>query len=329
MASVLPARVLVAPDKLRGTATAAAAAAAIASVLESRGVQADRCPLSDGGEGFLGALGGGNRSSVITDPLGRPISVEWRLSDGVAVLETALVSARVLASSPGPAEAERASSVGCGQLLAAAIEAGARSVLLGLGGSAFSDGGRGAVTAIENVLPWSAEVLLATDVRTTYLDAAAIYGPQKGADASAIERLTAGLDRTATALTERFGRDPRGIAGTGAAGGLAGALWAAGAQLRSGLDIVAQQVKLDQRLAVAELIITAEGRLDETSLAGKVVGGLLDRAGGRPVWILAGAVADGLTVPGATVVDLSARYGRERALLDTRTCLAEATAALL
>lgn len=313
---------LVSPDKLRGTATARAAADAIASVLESRGVQADRCPLSDGGEGFLDVLGGGNRTSTVTDPQGRSISVPWRLDGDTAVLETALVSANALSARPGSAEAERASSIGCGQLMAAAIEAGAASILVGLGGSAFSDGGGGALAAIEYLLPVTAEILLATDVRTRYPDAARIYGPQKGADSAAIERLTVQLTRTADKLTRRFGRDPRTADGTGAAGGLAGALWAVGAELRSGLDIVASQVNLDQRLAQADLIVTAEGRLDATSLAGKVVGGLMDRADGRPVWILAGRVEPGLKVPGATVVDLSAEYGSDRAMTDTLACLA-------
>lgn len=321
-------RVLIAPDKLRGSATAEQAADALGRGFEAAGWSVDRCPLSDGGEGFLAALGGGNRLSTVTDPLGRPLEVPWRSADGLAVIETALVSAPTLAASPTSEQAEAATSVGAGQLLAAAIEAGARTVLIGLGGSAFSDGGRGALAALEPVLPLPAEVVVAADVRTRYLDAATVYGPQKGADPAAVGRLSVRLAETAAELTRRFGRDPRAADGTGAAGGLAGLLWAAGAELRSGFDIVAERLQLDRRIAHADLIVTAEGRLDQTSFAGKVVGGLRDRAGGRPLWILAGAVAPELA-RADTVIDLSARYGRTRSMTDAAGCLADAVAELL
>jgi len=323
--------VLIAPDKLRGTATAAEAAGAIAEPFRAAGWTADCCPLSDGGEGFLAALGGGNRISTVTDPLGAPVEVRWRLVGGMAILETAPVSAPVLAARPTAAQAEKASSYGVGQLLAAAMTAGAGEVLLGLGGSAFSDGGRGALAALEaaGLLPLPAALRVAVDVQTGYLDAARVFGPQKGADAAAVVRLSAGLAGTAEQLSRRWGRDPAGVPGTGAAGGLAGLLWALGGRLESGFTVVADRLGLAERIAAAELVVTAEGRLDATSLAGKVVGGLLDRAGGRSVWILAGAVAPDLPRLPDTVrlTDLSATFGASRARDDVLGCLARAVRA--
>jgi glycerate kinase len=320
-----PLRVLVAPDKLRGTATARQAAAALAAGVADAGGIADACPLSDGGEGFLDALGGGTTVTRATDPLGRTIDVPWRLEGDTAVIETALASGLALLDRPGPAAAEAASSAGSGEVIAAALRAGARRILVGVGGSAFSDGGRGALAALADLTPFPPEVrvVVACDVRTPYLDAARVYGPQKGADPPAVERLTRALAEYATQLQTRYGRDVRQVPGTGAAGGLAGALYAAGATLQSGFGIVAELVGLRERVAAADLVLTAEGRLDATSLSGKVVGGVLElaAAAGRPVAVIAGSVAPGLAVADATVVDLSAEFGGEAAWDRTADCL--------
>ena len=147
-------RVLVAPDKLRGTATAAAAAAAIGAGVRAAGGIADSCPLSDGGEGFLDSLGGPNRTAGVVDALGRPLAVTWRLDGELAVIETAMLSTAVLLDGPGPAEAVAATSAGAGQLIGQAIRAGARRILVGLGGSAFSDGGAGALAALADLVPF-------------------------------------------------------------------------------------------------------------------------------------------------------------------------------
>jgi glycerate kinase len=320
-----PLRVLVAPDKLRGTATAGQAAAAIVAGVRLAGGSADSCPLSDGGEGFLESLGGPNRTSQVADALGRTIELPWRLDGELAVIETALLSTAVLAVGPGPDEAEAATSTGAGELIAAALRAGAHRVLVGLGGSAFSDGGFGALAGLADLVPFRADrqVLLACDVRTGYLDAARVFGPQKGADGPAVERLSQRLAEQARLLADRFGRDAT-VPGTGAAGGLSGGLYAAGAELRSGLDMVAERVGLAERLAAAELVITAEGRLDESSLTGKVAGGLIQRSACR-VWVIAGAVQPGLTVPDRVgTFDLTAEFGADRARSDTIGCLTEA-----
>jgi glycerate 2-kinase len=322
--------VLVAPDKLRGTATAAEAATALAAGVADAGGVADLCPLSDGGEGFLEALGGPNRTTMAADPLGRPVDVPWRLDGATAVVETALASGLALLDRPGPAEAEAASSRGAGDVIAAALRAGALRVLVGVGGSASSDGGRGALDALAGLVPFpdGVEVVVACDVRTGYLDAARVYGPQKGADPAAVERLTARLAGYAEELQARFGRDVLGVAGAGAAGGLAGGLYAAGATLRSGLGIVADSVGLPARVAAADVVLTAEGRLDATSSAGKVVGGLQELAGAaqRPLCVIAGSVADGLVLPGIAVVDLTATFGATAAFTRTADCLRRAAA---
>jgi glycerate kinase len=319
-------RVLVAPDKLRGTATAVEAAAAICAGVRAAGAVADSCPLSDGGEGFLDSLGGPNRTARVVDALGRPLVVAWRLDGELAVIETAMLSTAVLLDVPGPAEAEAATSAGAGQLIAAAIRAGARRILVGLGGSAFSDGGMGALDALAGLVPFAPDlrVVLACDVSTGYLDAARVFASQKGADQPAITRLSQRLARQADQLAGRFGREIADVPGTGAAGGLSGGLYAAGAQLQSGMAIVAERTGLAERLARAELVITAEGRLDASSLTGKVAGGLIQRSS-RPVWVIAGSVQPLLDVPATVrVLDLTASFGPEPARNRTGYCLTEA-----
>ena len=181
-------RVLVAPDKLRGTATAVEAASAISAGVRRAGGTVDSCPMSDGGEGFLDAMGGPNRRSTVSDARGRPLDVPWRLDGDTAIVETAMLSNDALRARPGPAEAIAATSAGAGQLIAEALRAGARLVLVGLGGSAFTDGGIGALQALDGLVPFAPEVsvILSCDVRTSYLEAARVFGPQKGADPAAI-----------------------------------------------------------------------------------------------------------------------------------------------
>jgi glycerate kinase len=150
-----------------------------------------------------------------------------------------------------------------------------------------------------------------------------VFGPQKGADGPAVERLGRRLAEQAALLAGRFGRDAT-VPGTGAAGGLSGGLYAAGAELRSGLDMVAERTGLAERLAAADLVITAEGRLDESSLTGKVAGGLIQRSA-CPVWVIAGSMQPGLAVPDRVATfDLSAEFGTDRAYSDTAGCLTEA-----
>lgn len=281
-------RVVLAPDSFKGTLSAAEVAEALAEgVREARGAPL-LCPVADGGEGTLAALrtsiSGEDVQRAVIAPDGRQIWASYLLStDGqTAVVETAAASGLHLID-PATVDAWAATSAGTGQLIAAAAEAGAGEILVGVGGSGFSDGGRGALAAIEAAGGLrGARLIVLCDVATAYEDAARVYGPQKGADPSTVERLTERLHSTAATLC----RDPRGTAHTGAAGGLAGALWAEhNAALVSGIDEVLNRVGFGELLAVADLVITGEGRLDAQTTQGKVIDGITrwGRRAGVPV----------------------------------------------
>ena len=272
-----PAPVLVAPDSFKGTFSAAEVAAAIAAGLRAEGREADELPVADGGEGtmgvLVGVLGGEVRTLSASDPLGRPVEAGYALlPDGTAVVETAQASGLGLV-----AEEERdawaASTRGTGELIVAAIEAGADKVIVTVGGSATSDGGAGALEVMADA-GVTAEIDVLTDVRTVYEDAGRVFGPQKGAHPAMVERLTERLHE----LASRFKRDPRGEPMTGAAGGLSGGLWAAhGATLRSGAAYVLDAIGFDDRMRAAPFVVTGEGRLDDQTLQGKIVGEVATR----------------------------------------------------
>ena len=313
-------RLLAAPDKFRGTLTAAQAARAIAAGAEGLPWTVREVPLADGGEGTLEALGGGNRSTVVTGPLGEPVEAAWRLQEGVAVVETARASGLALAGGAEANDPVRASTRGTGELIAAALEAGAQRVIVGVGGSATTDGGLGALQVLRPYAPLPVEV--ACDVETRFVDAAAVYGPQKGATPAQIDELTQRLRELAEDYRREFGIDLETLPRTGAAGGLSGALAALGAVLAPGFELIAEAVGLDAELREADLVVTGEGLLDATSFAGKVVGGVVDHADGRPVLVVAGDVE--LPAAGALqAVSLVERFGRERALREAGACVAE------
>jgi glycerate kinase len=269
---------VVCPDKFRGSLSATAAAAAMAEGLRRGGVDdVVALPLADGGEGTLDALidavGGSRRTTAVTGPLGDRVEAEWAmLRGGVAVVEMARASGLALVE--GRNDPLRASSRGTGELIAAAARSGARRIIVGVGGSASTDGGLGAIDALGWTLP-AVDVTVACDVTTPFLDAARIYGPQKGASAAQIALLTRRLQRLSEQYEARTGVDVRTIEGAGAAGGLAGGLAALGATLEPGFDVVAGAAGLGDALEGAAIVVTGEGRLDGTSLAGKVVGGAL------------------------------------------------------
>ena len=285
-------RVLVAPDSFKGTLSALEVAAALAPPLERAGHAVDRCPLADGGEGtaegLCGALGGRRVEAEAHDPLGRPISASFvLLRDGsAAAVDTAAASGLGLVA-PSERDPEAASTRGTGELIAAAARVAPR-VLVGIGGSATTDGGAGALDAIAAAGGLGdARVVCLCDVRTPWESAAATFGPQKGADPAAVERLARRLDDLATTLP----RDPRGVEMSGAAGGLAGALWAAyGAELADGAAFVLETVGFGERLASAGAVVTGEGRLDATTVAGKLVSEVARRArdAGVPVHAVVG-----------------------------------------
>lgn len=268
------------PDKFRGSLDAPAAATAMGDGLRAAGYEVREIPLADGGEGsldvVLAATGGTRKRARVTGPLGKAVDADWAmLGDRTAVIESAAASG--LALLDGPNDPLRASSRGTGELIGAAIRAGARQMVVCVGGSAMTDGGLGALDA----LGWSlgnTEVRVACDVDVTYLEAARIFGPQKGATGAQVELLTRRLQRLSDVLRDRTGIDVTELPGGGAAGGLGGGLAALGAQLVSGFDAIADAVRLDDALDGADLVLTGEGRLDPSSFEGKVVGGVLGRA---------------------------------------------------
>lgn len=277
-----PPPVLVAPDSFKGTLRASQVAAAIARGLEDAGlVPPDVCPVADGGEGtsevLLTALGGETAGAAATDPLGRPIKAGFALIEdgGTAIVEVAEASGlhRV---AEDERDAYAATTRGTGELIVAAAAAGAEVVLVAAGGSATSDGGAGAIDAIEEAGGLQGTTLVALcDVRTPFEQAARVFGPQKGADARTVTRLTERLEQQAAALP----RDPRGVPLTGAAGGLAGGLWAKyHATLEPGAAFVLQALDFDRRLRAAHAVVVGEGRLDATTLQGKIAGEIAVRA---------------------------------------------------
>lgn len=351
-------RVLIAPDSFKGSLGAAAAAAALAEgwLGVRPGDQVTRLPLADGGEGTLEVLaatvpGSRWRSARVTGPGGAPVTARWLelpgggdgapggspgcgqnsaprwpadrlvpVRAGTAVVELARASGLPLLARPDPMGAQ---TIGLGEVLSRALDAGVGRILVGLGGSASTDGGTGALVALGarfldaagQPLPAGggalAELAAAdltqlrppppggvtclTDVTAPLLGApgaAAMFGPQKGADGGQIDRLEAGLAR----LAEVLGGDP-GAAGAGAAGGTGYGLAAAwGAELVPGALELARVAGLDRALAGADLVITGEGRFDETSLTGKTCGTVIAAAAaaGVPVAVVAGQVSGGL-----------------------------------
>ena len=310
--------VVAAPDKFRGTATAREVAGAIARAVVAAGHTCDQVPMADGGEGTLDALGGANRTTTVTGPLGDPVEAAWRLDRTRAVIEMAQASGLVLAGGADGNDAVAASTSGTGELIAEAVESGARRVLIGVGGSATTDGGLGALRALYPLQRLKAvELIVACDVRTRFLDAADVFAPQKGATPSQVRLLRGRLERLADVYQHDHGIDVRDLDGSGAAGGLAGGLAAAGARLESGFDVVADEVELLDRLEHADLVITGEGFLDAESFEGKVVGGVAAMAAdlGIPVLAVAGRCFDGADalIDAVSLVD---RFGEEQAMTE-------------
>ncbi|ACL38240.1 Glycerate kinase [Pseudarthrobacter chlorophenolicus A6] len=326
-------RILIAPDKFKGSLTAAEAAAAIAegALRVYPDAVATQFPIADGGEGTLEAAvaaGYEERLNAVVGPILAPLGAAWaiRKDDAgkvTAVIETAQASG-LAEMEPTPDNALRAHSYGCGQLIAAALEAGATEIVLGLGGSAMSDGGSGALRALGlkpldsagNVVPLGggslADVVsldatgldprlsattfrIAVDVRNPLYGptgAAHVFSPQKGADDDAVELLDAGLRNWASVLREATGRDVN-VAGAGAAGGFPASFLAfTDATLEGGFALVAGLTGLAGELAGADLVITGEGSMDSQSLTGKAPIALADaaRERGIPVIVVAGRI---------------------------------------
>jgi glycerate kinase len=322
-------RVLVAPDSFGGTLSAAEAAEAIA-----RGWRAGsghdtvvQRPLSDGGPGFVevlhATLGGDLLAVTALDPLGRPVPAAVLIVRDTAYVETAQACGLHLLA-PDERDPKVTTSYGAGVLLAAAVETGARTVVVGLGGSATNDGGAGALAALgaapvaENgaALPYGGAALLAcagltgaprlrgvalvlaSDVDNPLLGlhgASAVYGPQKGASRDDVQLLDAALARWAEVLERELPTTPAGLGalpGGGAAGGLGAAMLALGARREPGIGLVRRLIGLDAALDDADLVVTGEGSFDWQSLRGKVAAGVAEAAleRGLPCLVLAGRV---------------------------------------
>ncbi len=332
-------RVLIAPDCFGGTLTAPEAAEAIAAGWRS-GAPDDEltlCPLADGGPGFVdvlhSALGGDLRHRTVTGPLGSPVDAVWLEHDGTAYIECAQACGLALVPK-GERNALAASTVGVGELVAHALEAKVRTVVVGLGGSATTDGGAGMFRAL-GAVPVGADgepvpvgggslvdavriegrvhlgdvrLVAASDVENPLLGklgAARVFGPQKGADDLAVRRLERSLTRWADLIEAVADRDVRDEPGAGAAGGLGAALIALGATVESGAGVVRRLTGLDTALARAQLVITGEGSFDFQSLRGKLVTRIAGAAAerGTPCVVLAGQVSVGRRRAAAAGVD--------------------------
>jgi glycerate kinase len=300
--------VLVAPDSFKGSYGSSEVAEAIALGLASGGWRCELAPLADGGEGtaeiLRERLGGVVHSAPAHDPLGRELDAEYvALDDGRAVIEVAAASGLGTVA-PAERDPEAASSFGTGELVAAAIAGGARSLLVAAGGSATTDGGRGAIEAINAAGGLrGTQLAVLCDVRTPFELAAEQFAPQKGADGAAVARLRERLEALATGLP----RDPRGLRYGGAAGGLAGGLWAAfDARLAPGARFVLDALDFDRRLLACHAVILGEGRLDATTLEGKAVAEAATRA-------------RQLGVPAHAIVAINALSAFDARILDLQT----------
>jgi glycerate kinase len=352
-------RIVVCPDKFRGTSTAAQVAAAISTGWRRARPDDDVIVLAmaDGGEGTLDALVHGPelRSRRVTGPLGDPVEAAWGLRhDRTAVVEMATAAGLALLL-PERRDPRRTTTRGVGELLGAAAEHDARRVLVCLGGSATNDGGTGMASALGvRFLDAGGQALsdggaalarlaridltalhprLASIEITGLVDvdnpltgpsgASATYGPQKGADPETVWELDRALEHLAAVVERDLGVDPSREPGAGAAGGLGfGLLAFAGARLRPGVEAVADAVGLEPALATADLVVTGEGAFDATSLRGKVVGGVLRAADVArvPTLVITGR-ASGAPPEGVRLLTLVAEVGEDAAMQDTRLSL--------
>lgn len=326
MAAPRPPRIVLAPDKFKGTLDAVGVAEALAEGLRAA-VPAAECalvPVADGGDGTLAAAvraGWADMPGRVSGPDGRPVAAGIGLQDDAALVELALAAGLHLAP-PAPLTA---STAGVGELIRLALDHGARRVVLGVGGSASTDGGSGLLTALgarfldatgAPIGPGGAglahlervelggldprlagtQFVVATDVDNPLTGphgAAAVFAPQKGASADDVVRLEAGLRRLAGVLRRDAGVDVEHVAGAGAAGGTAaGAVAVLGARIESGAELVCDLTGLPEHLAGADLVVTGEGALDEQTLRGKAPAVVARRsaAAGVPCVAVAGVV---------------------------------------
>ncbi|MEU6137792.1 glycerate kinase [Nocardioides sp. NPDC047086] len=357
-------RVLVASDKFKGSLTAAEVAAAVSSGIR-RGrpdVIVDAIPVADGGDGTLAAAESAGFALVpvtVAGPTGSPVRTAYARRDDTAVVE--LADAAGLSRLPGAPDPLGASSLGAGQAMAAAIDAGCRRVVLGIGGSASTDGGAGLLrglgtrllgvsgapvvdggVGLEDVVRLDltallrrvdgVEITVACDVDnplTGPRGAAAVYGPQKGADPDQVRRLDAALGHWASIVAEETGADLRDHPGAGAAGGVGFAAVALlGAELRSGIDLVLELVDFGSGLEGAALVVTGEGALDEQTLHGKAPAGVAAAAVRAGVPVVAVCGVNHLDHDRLRAAGIGAAYALVDIEPDRQRCLTEGAALL-
>lgn len=312
-------------------------------------------PLADGGEGLidaLAALGGVTETVEVEGPLGRSVEASWLQIGQLAIVEMAQASGLALVGGAAGNDPLRASTRGTGQLILAAAQSlrtdsrvpsgsatGSGSngspgtIVVGLGGSATTDGGLGAYEVIDAAGGLGdVELIGACDVTVGFLDAAGKFGPQKGATPDQVGLLEDRLKEIARRYRDERDVDVEAIEGAGAAGGFGGAIAALGGSLRSGYEVVTELLGFAALLGESDLVVTGEGALDATSLLGKVVGCVLRDAAAEhvPVLVVAGR-ATSETVKeveraGARVISLSERFGEDRAMGDTARCIEESVA---
>lgn len=292
--------ILVAPDSFKGTFAAADVSAHIAAGIRAAGGSAVELPVADGGEGTFEVLVRGLDARPVrvhtVGPWGDDVETVVALApDGTAVVELAFASGLHLPST-GDRDPVLASTYGTGVMMAEAVRLGARRVLVAAGGSATTDGGAGAISAIEERGGLGgAEVVVLSDVTTTFADAARIFGPQKGAGPATVEALTRRLNELADGFARELGRDPRTVARTGAAGGFSGGMWSRyGARLVSGADHVLDLLDFDAHAAASTAVVVGEGRLDSQTGQGKIIAAILARSGTTPVYAVVGSVHEDL-----------------------------------
>jgi glycerate kinase len=328
-------RVLAAADKFKGTATAAQVCAAIGHACWALNIDCTEIPMADGGEGTLDVLGGANRTTLVTGPLGQPVEAAWRLHRGVAVIEMARASGLTLAGGPENNDALNATTQGVGELIDSALNEGAKKIIVCLGGSATTDGGLGALRAISTPARLRAvEFLVACDVDTLFVDAAKVFAPQKGATPAQVNMLTGRLEQLAQRYESEYGINVARIPGSGAAGGLAGGLAALGAKLIPGFDIVAEENGFDEAIKNHDLVITGEGLFDDTSFDGKVVGSVLDYANEAKTKALAivGDIDDAMDTElraEIETVSITEMFGTEMAMQQVLRCIEDAASEAL
>ncbi|PRW64672.1 glycerate kinase [Actinopolyspora mortivallis] len=358
--------VLVAPDKFKGSLTAPEVAEAVASGLRARvpGVETRCVPVADGGDGTVrAALATGLFEPArvrVTGPTGRRVSAEMAVNEDTAVVELAAASGLALLA-PGEFDPLTASSFGTGELIAAALDRGVRTVVLGVGGSASTDGGAGMLAALgarfldgsgapiprggggldrlaevdlSGLDPRlsSVDIVLASDVDNPLCGsggAARVYGPQKGAGEREVRRLDAALERFAVLVGRASGHAPAERPGAGAAGGVGfGAMAVLSATFRSGSDVVLELAGFDRHLEGAALVVTGEGALDEQTLRGKAPGVVASRAvkAGVPAVAVAGQCA--LSARGLGEGGFSAVYALSHVQPNTRLSIRRAATLL-